>query len=176
MSLSINEKIAIITNRSGEKGLSQTQFEALINEILSPSYGELRTVNGSTPQIPGLTPTLFTGFNTNGLSTDNVIVDHTSDTIIAVNSGAYFVDAQFSFSGSFNTTFTMELFTSLNTIPIASTVKTIRKLSAGGDIGSSSFPTIIELLDNDEIGIFVNGDGAGDQITMFYSQFLIIKL
>ena len=173
--LADNEKIAVITNRSGEQGFSQQEFAQFVNAITG-EYGELITANNGGNQTPGTTPVLSTQWNANGLSSSGITPDHTTDTIAISNAGIYRAHAQFSFSGTVNAEFVLELYSSLNDTPIATGIKTIRKLGGGGDVGSCSFIGYVQLLENDEIGVFVNSIAGGQQIVIEEARLIIDRV
>jgi len=146
----------------------------------SADYGSIYTDNGdaispAVAQVPGTTPVLYTGFETDGTAS-GITTDAVNDKFIIDITGVYLITAQFSFSGTVNATFALQptIISDSPETPIPGT-RTRRKLGTGGDVGSCSLTGLASLTAGDEVGIFIDGT-AGATIATHQSQFTLHRV
>ena len=131
------------------------------------------TTAGAAAQVPGTTPVLLTGFDTDGLSSSDVTPDHTGDTIVVDNTRVYNIAAQFSFFGTNGAEFVFEVYRDLGGTPTATGIKAKRTLGSAGAVGSCSLVGLVDLVAGEEIGIYTNSDGAASSITVSEAQVVL---
>jgi hypothetical protein len=116
------------------------------------------------------TPAKVTGFNTNAAA-HGVTPDHTDDSIQVNTDGDYQVFFQCSFSGSANETFTFHA----RVNGVEKWPACVRKLGAGGDVGSCAFTGVLDGLSaGDKVTVYVEASAGGKSITPVEMQ-LIVK-
>ena len=83
-------------------------YKIQIRTIAEVYYGGLELTDGSTAQTGvDATPAVMTGWAANSDAND-VVPDHTTDTITITTAGVYYINAQVSFSGTVNAQITAE--------------------------------------------------------------------
>ena len=146
---------------------SQATKDAIKNISLG-TFGEIYSEDGQavTPitQIPNVTPVLYTGFDTDGES-DNVTNDQTNNRLKALTAGTYEVSFSCSFSGTGGSLSIFEIYRDLAGTPTPTERRVSRRLGASGDVDSCGIVQAkVVLAANEELGIYVNCDGATDII------------
>jgi hypothetical protein len=140
-------------------------------------YASIKIADGVTAQS-GITttPVLMTGWAINGNSF-GAVPDHTSDNITIATTGTYKIGFQNSFSGTSSTTFEFHLRVDTGSGDVEQDEGCHRKLGTGGDIGSCSFPGILELTAGDILTIYVESDsGGGASMTPEDAQFTLQQI
>jgi hypothetical protein len=148
----------------GLKGSTGTQGFSLVNDTV---YGIMSTQGGVTSQDDiGTTPEILVAWNTDGIS-NGTTVSSANDYITADVAGVYEVVGSLSFSGTANSTVTMEIYIydDSGTSWSASGFALERKLGSGGDVGRASVSGLVTLDTSDRVAIYVATDGATDDVT-----------
>jgi hypothetical protein len=136
-------------------------------------YGGIYIQDGSTPQTGiDTTPTKMTGWATNTASAGTT-PDQANNQITVGTDGVYLIWASVGFSGSVNTTFQGHL----RVNDIESWAGFHRKLSAGGDVGSVSFVSLLVLSADDVLSIYIESDaGGGASMTPTDAQLIVYRV
>lgn len=153
-------------NTSGD--ISPQDLRDFVVSVLG-EYAEIYVHDGSTAQTSiTTTPTLLTGFASNGPDNGACVADAANDRITLGTAGDYEVSAQFSFSGTLSTTFTLHA--RLDAVEVAQIACT-RKLGTGGDVGSCSFTGILTSTAGQQLTVYVESDaGGGASMTLIQGQ------
>ena len=137
-----------------------------------PVYGMMYTSGGGTPQTGfDSTPQKVTGFEYAGIN-EETTPNPVSDQITVGKSGTYLIAGQISFSGSVSAQFELHVY-----INNGSTVfGTHRTLGTGGDVGSCSIFSLINLSAGDTISIYGSSNGSNDSFTLVDGQMFVLRL
>lgn len=134
-------------------------------------YGSISVADGSTQQDDPYTGAKLTCYTTNGNS-NGTTPDHTDDSITIGVAGNYDIAFQVSFSGTSSSTAAFRL--RVNGAETSPVYGCTRKLGTAGDVGSASFLAPgVTLAVNDVVTIYVELDGATDDLTVVDSQFTV---
>ena len=134
-------------------------------------YAELRVDDGVTAQTGITTPTIMTGWSTNGES-NGLTADQANNKITIDVAGLYMCWFQNSFSGGGNVTFEFNINVDSGGGYVEQAGGCHRKMSSGGDVGSASFVRLLSLSAGDDVAIFVEADSSAS-MTPFDAQFII---
>lgn len=136
-------------------------------------YGGIYVADGSTPQTGiDTTPTKITGWTTNTANAGTT-PDQANNQITVGTDGVYVIWVSVGFSGSNNTTFMGHL----RVNDIESYAGFHRKLSAAGDVGSTSFISLLILSADDILSIYIESDaGGGASMTLADAQFIVFRV
>lgn len=149
-------------NTTGD--ISPQDFRDMV--VSQSVYGAMYVTDGSTAQGSlSTTPVKVTGFATNGASSGTTPDATTDDDItLGANSGGdYEVHFHAGFSGTANETFTFHLRDDAVEVPGCSAT---RKISSGGDVGSTGFSCLATIAGSSVITVYVeSAAGSGDEIT-----------
>lgn len=132
-------------------------------------YGSISCFEAVTQQVNPDTGAKLTCFTANGNS-NGTTPDHTNDQITIGIAGNYDIAFQASFSG----TISSEMRFRLRIDDVEQSYGCTRKLGTGGDIGSASFfaPGVTLAL-NEVVTVYVEADGATDDLTVADAQFTV---
>jgi len=136
-------------------------------------YGEIYVHDGAAAQSFTTTPSKMTGFTTDGPAA-GVTVAAASDKITLNRAGKYLVTFQISFSGGANETFEFHA-----RLAGAEQVQgaCIRKLGAGGDVGSASFSCIVTSTGSQDLEIYgESGNAGGANATPVHAQLTVYRV
>lgn len=140
--------------------VSGTDFALGASELV-PHYGEI-WVNGNTTATSLFSLNTWqpiAGFTQNGLS-NGTTPDHTNDYITISRAGVYLVTVSASFSGGPNSTYEIEVFKNAGVTQFPN-IHAERKLSAGGDIGSSSLSGLASFSPLDTVEVWTQQTAGG---------------
>lgn len=132
-------------------------------------YGSIYCVDAVTQQDNPDTGALLTCFTNNG-NANGTTPDHTNDNITIDVAGNYDIYFQASFSGTSGSEFQFKL----RKGGVEQNYGCTRTLGTGGDSGSASFlAPAVSLIVNDIVTIWVEADGATDDLTVKDAQFSV---
>lgn len=158
-------------------------FRMAKSDLISASddYGSIYTPDGQSEspardQVCMIAPALYTGFASNGVAS-GVTADAANSKLIIDVTGVYLITAQFSFGGTNSATFHFHP-TIISDSPITELegAKSVRKLGAGGDVGSASLTGLASLAAGDELGIMINSTADTKTIETWHAQFTIHRV
>jgi hypothetical protein len=115
----------------------------------------------------------MTGWAANAASAGTT-PDQANNEITVGTDGVYLIWVSIGFSGSVNTTFQGHL----RVNDVESWAGFHRKLSAGGDVGSTSFKSLLTLSAGDVLSVYVESDsgGGGASMTPTDAQFIVFRI
>jgi hypothetical protein len=155
---------------------NQAQVDNAVRLATEGVYGEIYLHEGSTAQsiATGATYTKVDGFMSDGVSS-NCTNDVANDKITVTEDGNYKVECSLSFTGSG----TNEIW--LGSVFLEGVeqdkIHFERKISIGGDIGSTQFGGIVTASAGDDLDIRVrHGDGGAIDFTPSYMNFNVVRV
>jgi hypothetical protein len=134
-------------------------------------YAEIRVDDGSAAQTGITTPTIMTGWASNGES-NGLTADQANNKITIDVAGLYMIWFQNSFSGGANITFEFNVNVDSGGGYVEQQGGCHRKMSAGGDVGSAGFVRLLSLSAADDVAIFVEANSSAS-MTPIDAQFII---
>ena len=138
-------------------------------------FGCIHIVDGVTAQAGITTPVIIDVWAANGTVTDGLIPSFSDGWITIDVGGVYKIDFQNSFSGGANVTFQFHLQIDTGGGFVEDTEGCHRKMSAGGDVGSSGFVAIKSLSAGDKVAVFVEADSSAS-MTPLDAQFIVHQI
>lgn len=167
---SVDALLTIFADNSTEDITPQDMRDFLVSAL--GAYGSLSVLDGSTQQDNPDTGAKLTCWDTNGDSA-GCTPDHTTDDITIDVDGVWEGRFQVSFSGTASSTVGFRLRKDGVETPYGCT----RKLGTGGDTGSASFDIpAIALIATNVMSIYVEMDGATDDLTVVDAQFTMKRV
>lgn len=156
-----NATLTLVPNRATQRyvdGIQDFSYDLTRLVIIEEDqmYGSIKVDGGSTSQDNiGTTPVKLTAFDANG-NNNGITPDHTDDDLTVLVAGEYEPLANFSFTATLSTKWTLTVFKNAATTGIAATGETDAVPSAINvalGLGRS-----LNLLANDVLTIYVNSD------------------
>ena len=146
------------------------------------AYGEINVQENATETTISSSSSDFTNavqvtvFDTigNGGTFLNTTPSHTSDHITIGIAGAYYVNANLSFSGGSADDYSFAIFKNNKATQISA--RTARKLGTGGDLGAACCSGIYSLEVNDTVEVWIQNETVGANATISNATLSVFKV